>query len=156
MVLLSEMQVVALHGSDDRQSVSEVLRRVESVVTGMAKEYIDKEAFIRQYRELHCKDCDRRKGMKNGKMRFVYGIGEAPCRACWIEDMIDCVDDWPAADVRENVIRTQGDRLRAMDDEELAVWHEQCCPNRDDIDKECQKESCEMCWLDWLKQEVEE
>jgi len=69
----------------------------------MANEYIEKEAFISRYRELHCKDCDHRKGMKNGKMRFVYGIGEAPCRACWIEDMIDCVDDWPAADVRENV-----------------------------------------------------
>ena len=40
MVLLSKVQVVALHGSDDRQSVSEVLRRVESVVTGMA-EYIE-------------------------------------------------------------------------------------------------------------------
>ena len=75
---------------------------MERTVTGMA-EYIDKEAFIGRYRELHCKDCDHRKGMKNGKIRFVYGIGEAPCRACWIEDMIDCVDDWPAADVRENV-----------------------------------------------------
>jgi len=48
MVLLSKVQVVALHGSDDRQSVSEVLRRVESVVTGMSdwKQHIDPKSFI--------------------------------------------------------------------------------------------------------------
>ena len=47
---------------------------------------------------------------------------------------------------------TNADRIRAMSDEELAVWHEQYCPNREDIDTKCQKESCEMCWLDWLKE----
>ena len=46
MVLLSKVQVVALHGSDDRQSVSEVLRRIENVVTWMAKEYIEKDEFF--------------------------------------------------------------------------------------------------------------
>jgi hypothetical protein len=38
--------------------------------------------------------------MKNGKMRFVYEIGDAPCRACDIDDVLDDVEDFPAADVR--------------------------------------------------------
>lgn len=63
-------------------------------------EYIDRDALIKHYRELLCNDCDKRKGMKNGKLKFVYKVGEAPCRSCWVEDMIECVDDAPAADVR--------------------------------------------------------
>ena len=50
---------------------------------------IDADATIKYLREFRCKDCDRRKGMKNGKMRFCYEIGDAPCRACDIGDTID-------------------------------------------------------------------
>ena len=50
---------------------------------------IDADATIKYLREFRCEDCDRRKGMKNGKMRFCYEIGEAPCRACDIGDTID-------------------------------------------------------------------
>ena len=50
---------------------------------------IDADATIKYLRELRCKDCDRRKGMKNGKIRFCYEIGEAPCRDCDIGDTID-------------------------------------------------------------------
>ena len=50
---------------------------------------IDADATIKYLREFRCKDCDRRKGMKNGKIRFCYEIGEAPCRACDIGDTID-------------------------------------------------------------------
>ena len=50
---------------------------------------IDADATIKYLREFRCKDCDRRKGMKNGKMRFIYEIGDAPCRACDIGDTID-------------------------------------------------------------------
>jgi hypothetical protein len=50
---------------------------------------IDADATIKYLRELRCKDCDRRKGMKNGKIRFLYEIGDAPCRACDIGDTID-------------------------------------------------------------------
>lgn len=50
---------------------------------------IDADATIKYLREYRCKDCDRRKGMKNGKIRFCYEIGEAPCRACDIGDTID-------------------------------------------------------------------
>lgn len=65
----------------------------------MAK-YIDREVFIAQKRELYCGDCDRRKGMKKGKMRFLYEIGDAPCRACGIEDILSDVEDFPTADVQ--------------------------------------------------------
>lgn len=63
-------------------------------------DYIDRESFIEQKRELYCADCERRKGMKNGKMRFVYDIGDAPCRACDVHDMMRDVEDFPAADVK--------------------------------------------------------
>lgn len=62
-------------------------------------EYIEREAFIAQKRNQYCGDCDRRKGMKNGKMRFCYDIGDAPCRACGIDDMLNDVEDFLAADV---------------------------------------------------------
>ena len=50
---------------------------------------IDADATIQYLREFRCKDCDRRKGMKNGKIRFCYEIGDAPCRACDIGDTIE-------------------------------------------------------------------
>lgn len=50
---------------------------------------IDADATIKYLREFRCKDCDRRKGMKNGKIRFCYEIGGVPCRACDIGDTID-------------------------------------------------------------------
>lgn len=50
---------------------------------------------------------------------------------------------------------TNADSIRAMTDEELAEWHEQACPGRQGINLSCEKESCVLCWLDWLKAEVE-
>ncbi len=64
-------------------------------------EYIDREAFLAEQRHLYCENCERRKGkMKNGKMRFAYEIGDAPCRACRYGDVLDDLEDYPAADVR--------------------------------------------------------
>ena len=50
---------------------------------------IDADATIKYLREFRCKDCDKRKGMKIGKIRVLYEIGDAPCRACDIGDTID-------------------------------------------------------------------
>ena len=50
---------------------------------------IDADVTIKYLREFRCKDCDRRKGMKNGKIRFCYEIGDAPCRACDIGDTVE-------------------------------------------------------------------
>lgn len=67
-------------------------------------EYIDREAFLAEQRHLYCENCERRKGkMKNGKMRFAYEIGDAPCRACRYGDVLDDLEDYPAADVRSVV-----------------------------------------------------
>ena len=50
---------------------------------------IDADAVVKYLREFRCADCDKRKGLKNGKVRFCYEIGDAPCRACDIGDTID-------------------------------------------------------------------
>ena len=53
---------------------------------------------------------------------------------------------------------TNADRIRAMTDDELAEWlsdmHDAVtCPNGGAID--CNP-SCKRCWLNWLKQEVDD
>lgn len=58
--------------------------------------YIDRDAFLAEQRHLYCENCARH---KNGKGKFVYDIGDAPCRACDICDVLDAVEDAPAADV---------------------------------------------------------
>ena len=71
----------------------------------MMVEYIEREAFLEQERKRYCEDCSRRQGMKNGKYKTLYEIGEAPCRACEIYDAMNDVEDFPAADVRPVVQR---------------------------------------------------
>ena len=61
-------------------------------------ELIDRLAFIERERKLYCDDCDRRKGMKNGKLTVCYEIGDAPCRSCWLDDALTDLDDAPAID----------------------------------------------------------
>ena len=58
---------------------------------------IDADAFVKEKTRQFCENCDRRRGMKDGKLakKFVYEIGDAPCRACDTGDMIDMVDDAP-------------------------------------------------------------
>ena len=61
-------------------------------------ELIDRQSFIENERKLYCEDCDRRKGTKNGKPNVIcYEIGEAPCRACWLDDALTDLEDFPAA-----------------------------------------------------------
>ena len=59
---------------------------------------IDADAFIDEAFERYCKDCDRRKGVKNGKYRIIYSVGDAPCRACSVDDMKDDIDSAPTID----------------------------------------------------------
>lgn len=56
---------------------------------------IDADALINEAMERYCSDCERRKGVKNGKWKIVYSIGDAPCRACGTGDMIDELEDAP-------------------------------------------------------------
>lgn len=54
-------------------------------------------------------------------------------------------------------LQTNGDRIRAMTDEELAKWlasFVHCdCPAVHH--RGCGSEECDVPWLDWLKQEVD-
>ena len=54
---------------------------------------IDADALIDNIKTFSCIDCERRKGMKNGKLKFLYEIGDVPCRACDVADMIDTIDE---------------------------------------------------------------
>lgn len=62
---------------------------------------IDADALIDETMERYCKDCKRRKGVKNGKWRIVYSIGDAPCRACGTGDMIDELENAPTIEERK-------------------------------------------------------
>ena len=56
---------------------------------------IDADEFIAEQRHLYCENCERRKGMKNGKVKFVYDMGDAPCRSCRYGDVLEDLDDAP-------------------------------------------------------------
>lgn len=91
--------------------------------------------------------------------------------------MGDCTDckyrenmcKWPCydcvkGDMWEEMSFTNGDRIRAMTDEELAEWG--CtlpvCPPGPDLTELCYSEAhpnrsrCCKCWKDWLGQEAKE
>ena len=48
-------------------------------------EYIEREALMRQIKEIHCAECNSYHGVR--------------CRACWVDDTLDYIDSEPAADV---------------------------------------------------------
>lgn len=54
--------------------------------------------------------------------------------------------------------QTNADKIRQMTDEELAMILNPTCPTRECPDKLPWNEAhdCYKCWLDWLKQEVNE
>ena len=59
---------------------------------------IDADALYDDVMERYCKDCEKRKGMKRGKRRMIYEIGEAPCRACYVDDVKMELDEAPTID----------------------------------------------------------
>lgn len=69
--------------------------------------YIEREAFIESQQHLYCDNCARR---KDSKGKLVYEIGDAPCRACGIMDVLDAVEDAPTSNVREVVKARWGHR----------------------------------------------
>lgn len=56
---------------------------------------IDADALIADMEKRYCKNCERRKGVKGRKIRMLYEIGEAPCRACGTMDAMDEIDNAP-------------------------------------------------------------
>ena len=75
-------------------------------------------------------------------------------RLCYYDPEIGFV---PYPDIPEEKHMTNADRIRAMSDEELALWKRQECP---DNPRPCLKVhyrvDCTSCWLDWLRQEADE
>lgn len=59
---------------------------------------IDADALYDDVMERYCKDCEKRKGIKRGKWRVIYEIGEAPCRACDVDDLKMELDEAPTID----------------------------------------------------------
>lgn len=59
----------------------------------------DVDALIDDIKDRYCKDCNRRKGIKKGKLRIIYEVGDAPCRACDVDDMLYELENAPTANV---------------------------------------------------------
>lgn len=53
----------------------------------------------------------------------------------------------------EKIVKTRGDRVRAMPNEELARQFGAQCPKK--VKRVCDKQ-CHLCWLEWLRQPEEE
>ena len=66
--------------------------------------YIDADEFVSLKREWYCDQCEKRKGMKRGRLQFVYEIGGPPCRACDVDDMISDIEAFPAVDMEPKPI----------------------------------------------------
>lgn len=64
-------------------------------------------------------------------------------------------EDCPLIEVPDEP-KTRADRIRQMTDEELMQFlKHSCCICREDAD--CEKwDSCEECWMSWLKEDAEE
>lgn len=65
---------------------------------------IDADALIDVLTQRCCKNCDKRMGTKNGKRRMIYEIGEAPCRACDVDDMKTELEEAPTIDAEPREI----------------------------------------------------
>lgn len=65
---------------------------------------IDADALLDDVIERYCNDCDKRKGIKNGKYRIIYEIGEAPCLSCGVNDMAGEIEDAPTIDVPDRKV----------------------------------------------------
>lgn len=59
---------------------------------------IDADALIDDLMERYCKECNKRRGIKNGKYRIIYEVGEVPCRACEVDDVKAELEEAPTLD----------------------------------------------------------
>lgn len=103
---------------------------------------IDADATINYLREFRCKDCDRRKGMKNGKIRFCYEIGDVPCRACDIGDTIDYFLD--------DAISPTIDAVPVVRCKDCKYWHQSLIPGQEKFGDCGQANGITVKWADWF------
>lgn len=94
--------------------------------------------------EFVCPKCGRHTAL----VFHTDGTNQAHCMIC------DVYYDVEIAPV------TNYDRLVSKSPEELAEWimsiEPAACPFRDDHGDDCRFTHCEKCWLDWLKEVVDE
>jgi len=88
---------------------------------------IDADALIDDCMERYCKECDKRKGIKNGKWRIIYEIGEVPCRACDVDDLKAELENAQTVDVRENVHGKWIERKVIEDGKAIDEWQSAKC-----------------------------
>lgn len=89
---------------------------------------IDADVLLDKAIEQYCKDCDKRKGIKSGKWRVVYEIGDAPCRACGVGDVIDEIEEAPTIDpVRKGKWMTSYLDHEAMGVRPKLLYCSKCC-----------------------------
>ena len=79
----------------------------------------DVDALLKDITHRYCENCERRKGIKNGKKKFIYDIGDAPCRACEVDDMKDELENAPTVDAVE-VVRCKNCKWFRV--HKTAVW----------------------------------
>lgn len=84
--------------------------------------YIDADALLDTVFEVHCKECESRKGIKNGKLKVIYEVGEAPCKSCGVNDMREYLEDAPTADVVE-VVRCKDCKWQDKGKNECESWN---------------------------------
>ena len=75
---------------------------------------IDADELIDKAIEDYCKECGKRKGVKDGKWRVLYKIGEAPCRACDVNDMVDRIDNAPTVEAEPITLEKAIDYLHSI------------------------------------------
>ena len=88
------------------------------------------------------------------------------CKKCanlqsdWCKLVTDSPDPDMVRDCRHYRTLRNSDRIRAMSDEELAIFIESAiCPtpyNGSWCRRDSKRWNCKDCWLDWLKEEAEE
>ena len=105
---------------------------------------IDADALLDEVIERYCKDCDRRKGIKSGKYRVVYNIGDVPCRACSTDDMKDELENAPTIETERKTGKWVLDE-KASEDHIEKIYRCSACNNNEAWGKtECTR-FCSWC-----------
>ena len=94
---------------------------------------IDADALIDDLMERYCKECNKRKGYSG---KFIYEIGEAPCRACEVDDVKAELEEAPTVDVPDRKVGKWKDGHRSSWDGTFHWYRycDQCDYERDDDD----------------------
>lgn len=93
---------------------------------------IDADALIDDLMERYCKECDKRRGVKNGEYRIIYEIGEVPCRACEVDDVKAELEEAPTISAEMTKVNCWLDDCKYCEDgvctaEEIELYDNHVC-----------------------------